>query len=147
MEVLSVSDGRTVLLVRTYEQCRQEAGQKGYRCLKQDGTQLEVNPQIWKSFQTVLAFLQAEGFQITWREAAWIGYIKYVFQALAPSVPQPGQLKNKLLVKKFISNSGDFEAAEPVRTVEELSLLYQRVIRKELRDDLYVQALLGIRQI
>lgn len=147
---LSEEDGRTIVLIRAYEKCRQEAGQSGYRCLKQDGDKLEASPQIWKSFQTVLKFLLSKGFRVTWKEAAWVGYVKYVFASLKPTVPQPGQLKNELLLKNYLRMvpvDDDLPPPEPLRSDEDLEALYKRVVVHPISSDDHTMAVLGLRRV
>jgi hypothetical protein len=147
---LSELDGRTVVLIRAYEKARRDFGHAGYKCLVQDGDHLEVKPQIWKTFQTVLQWLLSKGFRITWKESAWEGYVRYVFQDLSPTVPQPGQLKNEVLLKRYLaglSATEEIPAPEPIRSPDEVEALYQRILRPEVRNDHTLQVLLGIKRI
>lgn len=140
---LSEADRSTVNLALTYETVRRKT-HFGYRIfdLTQDPTKLP----IFKAFRTVEHWLDAQGAKIQLGAVTWKGYVEYCFSKLAPTVPQPGQLKNPVLLREYLTST---QLKSGKRTVSrpELEQLYRRILRPELVSDPGLMELLGFRNI
>ena len=139
---MSDVDRRTILLAKVYEKCRKAAGQLGYR-VERDGV---INDSVFKQLRTVVAFLKEKDVTVTWTDVNWQGYVEFVFKALHPHVPQPGQLKNVVLFKKFLKSQPDLQV-EALRSEDEMEAIYKRVVRKEMRSNTTLMQLAGVQRI
>lgn len=139
---MSDVERRVLLLAKVYEKCRREAGQLGYR-VERDGV---INDSVFHQLETVVLFLKSHEVTVTWDDVNWQGYVRYVFQALSPVIPQPGQLRNTVLFRKYLkhSSSGEIDA---IRSEDEMEKIYQRRVRKELRVNSTLMQLVGVQRI
>lgn len=141
-EELDKDDRRVLLLLVAYERERRKI-QYGYRAIKEQNITV-VNSVMFKQAKTVVAWLDSMNYSVTWSRSTWCGYVKFVFESLAPKVPFIGQLKNVKLLRQYI-RSGYKSEVEPIMTREELHKYYDSVLRPELRGNYPVQAVLGLR--
>lgn len=135
-------DRRTLVFIRVYEKARQQRGQFGYRAFREH-CQENVNTPFFKQCRTVVTWLDAGGWTISWTEIAWRGYVEYVFREMK-RVPLPGQLKNKMMLSHYVK-SAPVKVAYYERTDAEMEAIYAKAIRPELRDKVGLRALYGAR--
>lgn len=143
-DFLTMSDleRRTILLAKVYEKCRRAAGQLGYR-VERDGV---INDSVFKQLQTVVGFLKDQSVTVTWTDVNWQGYVEYVFKALHPHIPQPGQLKNIVLFKRFLKSQPDLDVSY-ARSEDQMEKIYRRVVRKEISSSTILMQLVGVQRI
>lgn len=121
---------RAFLLLKAYEEARRASGHGGYTAVKVWNESVVEMP-IFKQFMTVVSWLDSQGWKVTREECHWSGYVKYVFFYLAPIIPQPGQMKNKMILEKYVKSSAMIEPACLPRA--KLNEIYDRVIRSDLK--------------
>lgn len=137
--------GKTYCLAKVYEDCRRKAGQYGYKVFDCADT-IDCNGAVWKTFGTVVSFLESLHWTVGWKQVHWQGYVKFVFSQLSPTIPQAGQLKNKLLVKEYLT-SVELEEIEPVRSPEEMERIYKRCLHPTIAQSSVFQELIGVKSI
>lgn len=142
---LNPIDGRTYCLARVYEECRRNSGQFGYKVFPQPDI-IDCNGAVFKTFRTVVIFLESLHWTVGWREIHWQGYVNFVFQKLSPTIPQAGQLKNKLLIKEYLT-SVILEEIEPVRSPEEMAKIYKRCLHPTIAQSSIFQELVGVKVV
>lgn len=86
---------------------------------------------MWKQFRALVEFLDRVGMPVSLRDEHWRGYVKYAL-AETQVVPQPGQLCNPILVKRYLKSSPRLPYVP--RTERDLDVLYSRVLRPEFRN-------------
>lgn len=145
ISTLGDDERRVLTFVRAYVQTRKEHGQWGYEAWRGDPKDFLKTP-VFKQFRTVVRWLDSLGWQISWREVHWQGFLRYVFTEFDPSIPQPGQLRNKMLLARYIKSSPT-EAGKPRRTAKELEEVYQRVVRPEISRSATMMTILGLKRI
>lgn len=141
---MTPEQGRAYCLAIAYEKCRQDRGQFGYKVFK-DRDNIDCDSAIFKTFITVVSWLRSLGWTVGFKEVNWQGFVSFVFDNL-PSMPMPGQLKNKQLLREYLTSSGDREVA-PVRSPEEMQKIYSRVLRPEILRSTTFQEVIGIKQV
>jgi hypothetical protein len=143
-EALTEEQRIALLFAGVYEDHRKKGGQFGYRLFPVEDVSI-VNHPTFKTFVTITKWLVDNGWNITWKEAHWRGYVEYVFKEMKPSVPQPGQLKNIVLLKKYIATMPVDQAQPAIKTKDELIAMYDRKVAKDIpfRED--IMRMLGLR--
>lgn len=124
---LSEEARKAYVLAKFYERCRQETGQYGYQIFK-DVEDLTANA-TFKTFCTVQQWMSAKQWSVGFRQVHWQGYVKFVFENFKPNAPQPGQLKNEVLLKKYMLSAPGEKPVEPVCDTESK---YRKAIRSDL---------------
>lgn len=140
---LSESDKRTVVLALAYESLRRKT-QFGYQVF--DLTKDPTQTPGFKAFRTVEKWLDDQHARIAWGDVTWKGYITFVFEHLKPLIPQPGQLKNPLLLKKYLTTV-PVNRRKNIEGAKKLEALYRKHVRPELLADPGLMELLGLRNI
>lgn len=141
---LPPSERAILVLIKAYEDTRREV-QWGYKVFQEEGIQ-NVDTPLWKTFRTVLKFLQDHGWDITWKEVHWIGYVKFSFEVLKPTIPSPGQLKNKKVLADYMLSVP--KSSGPVlRTFDELEKLYEKILHPQISSDPQLMKVLGVKRI
>jgi hypothetical protein len=114
-------------------------GQHGYRVFPNTDAGVISTP-LFKQFRTVVKWVDEKGWKVGVTEMHWRGYVEYAFEAMKPSFPQPGQLKNDYLLKSYIK-------AVP-KNVEcpscDTNKIYGRVLRPEILSDPATRRVIGI---
>ena len=138
---LTTTDRRALVLAKAYEDERRKCGQYGYKAFKQDEDVLKN--RIFKQFRTVVKWLSEFGWRIGWLEVHWQGFVKFVFSKMNPTIPQPGQLKNKKLLSEYLKSAPE---VQPVLKMEpdDLESLYHRILRPEITSDPLTMKILGV---
>ena len=138
---------RALLLAHAYQRTRRRHNQFGYSVFRDVGPELVKTP-VFKQFVTVTKWLMSNGWRVTWEEVHWQGYVEFVFQWMKPTIPMPGQLRNKRLLGEYIkSQPANAEARAPARySWEELEALYARKLRPEIRNRGALMSALNLRQ-
>lgn len=138
---------RALLLAHAYQKIRRKHQQFGYRVFKEEGPELVKTPQF-KQFLTVTKWLMSNGWRVTWSEFHWQGYVEFTFRWMDPTIPMPGQLRNKRLLGEYIkSQPQNVEARAPARySWKELEALYAKKMRPEIRNRGALLAALNLRQ-
>lgn len=132
---------RAFICAHVYSRERQKR-QKFYKPWP-DGTEIKDHP-VFKSCVTVTKWLEDQGLKITFREPTWEAYIQFVFQKLDPTIPQPGQLKNPLILKEYLKSSPILEVE--ISSDEKLDLLYKKYLRPEVLENDLLMDVLGLRR-
>jgi hypothetical protein len=136
---------KTVYIIATsYERCRRESGQRGYKVFD-DPNRVDVNSKVWKTFATVYEWLKKTGWTLSWKTTHWQGYIGYVFSNTKPGVPMPGQLKNQMLFRQYLTHCPKKEAVS-VRTPEEMESIYRKVLRPEIAESTIFMEIIGVKR-
>lgn len=143
-DLLSFEDQVAFLIMRIYEQERQKR-QVGYVCFRILNSSI-VTSGVFGQFRTVGRWIVELGFDIKWIEVHWIGYIEFVFREFKDQVPQPGQLKNNILIRRYIS-IGTTTEDQICRTDEELTKLYHKILRPEIVEDDQILRGLGLKDV
>lgn len=140
---LSLIDRQTIVFIKAYENVRKTRGQEGYRTYIFNGSDDPTQAPAFKTFRTVTEWMIGKGWNVSWSEFHWQGFIEYVFKSLSPIIPQPGQLKNPVLLKKYISSAPNVEAKALAQ--DEMEILYRKVLRPEIINNPYVMKMLGLK--
>jgi len=144
MEALEPVERNALTFAMAYEKIRRELGQFGYRVFP------EISPVVlelssFKTSRTVVKWLEHTGWKISWTEVHWQGYIKFAFRQMAPTVPQLGQLRNGMLLRRYLASAPDAAEWEPPkRPREDLERIY-RACLDPLLATTPVLAALGLR--
>jgi hypothetical protein len=135
-EGFSDDDRRTLVLAYCYEQERRRSGQWGYRVFQEVLPSAALasssghDAKMFRTFATVRKWIERGGWQVTWRREAWQGYVRHIFRVLAPTIPQPAQLKNPYLLERYLGQDPRLTPL-PRRSRAELEGLYRRVVLPE----------------
>ena len=121
----SADDRRTLVLALAYQQLRREAGE--YVTLFTDYEAIQ-NSRTFRTFETVRKWLELEHWRITHKQPAWFGYLKYVFDSMAPRIPHPAQLRNQKLKNEYLQRGVRAASPKPVRNADELRKLYGKIM-------------------
>lgn len=145
MEELVSEQRNALTFAMAYEKIRRELGHFGYRVFPQlSPVCLELS--AFKTSLTVVRWLEQTGWKISWTEVHWQGYIKFAFRSMKPTVPQLGQLRNGMLLRKYIASApAQEEWQPPKRSRRDLERIYRSVLDSELATT-PVLAALGLRQ-
>jgi len=118
-------DRRTLVLALAYQELRREYGE--YVVLFQDYDDIQ-NSRTFRTFATVRRWLETGGWLVTYKQARWFGYMRFVFESMAPILPHPAQLKNTILMEKYNKRGVRVEKQEPIRDRAKLQELYDRIV-------------------
>ena len=121
---------KALLAAHAYAELR-KAKQRGYRI--DIGNPEILTKPVFKQFKTVVKWLEEQGWNIAWTPEHWQGYFRFVFEN-SQTTPQPGQLKNKMLLKQYMTSIPD---TDPGKAMDEKALqeMYQKKLRPEIRDN------------
>jgi hypothetical protein len=144
LESLSDDERRASVFGLCYEKVRREHGQWGYK-LWPERSNVIIATKALKTCATVVSWLDASGFEVTWREIHWQGYVKFVFDYLAPTTPMIGQLKNKKLLALYIQSAPQ-TVVEDVLSQDELLDLYRSALDPEVAKNGAWLSALGLRE-
>lgn len=122
---------------------RRKAGQIGYKAVPTDDPSV-VDTSIFKTFVTVAEWITQQGWDVTWKQSHWVGYIAHVFQKFKPAIPQPGQLKNIVLLKEYCNSAANI-VPEGIPEAQ-LEQIYERILRPELRGSMKLQQNIGVKR-
>lgn len=140
---LTADQRRALTFAMCYEKVRRSHGQFGYRIFPDLAPEV-VEHRAFKTCLTVVRWLDRTGWKITWAEIHWQGYIKFAFRELRPTIPQPGQLKNMRLLRRYLASApADWEP--PKRSRADMDRLYRKVLDPELASTPMLAAL-GLRR-
>ena len=149
LEGFETEERRVLLFAHFYQKTRRRHGQFGYDIFGS----LKFRPVVLKTrrfseLRTIVSWLMENGWKVTWAEFHWQGYVEFAFQWMKPTIPMPGQLRNKRLLGEYIkSQPTNVEARAPARySWEELKALYTRKLRPEIRNRGALMAALNLRQ-
>lgn len=143
-EDLNDAERKALLIMKSYEDVRRKGGQVGYKCFPSDDPETFYESALFKQFVTVSEWITEQGWDVTWKQSNWMGYISHVFQKFKPAVPQPGQLKNIVLLKEYCNSAANI--VPDGMPAHELEQLYERIIRPELRGNMKLQQNIGIKR-
>lgn len=143
-DFLTMSDveRRAILLAKVYEKSRKAAGQLGYR-VERDGV---INDSVFKQLLAVVTFLKEQNVTVTWTDVNWQGYVEFVFKSLHPHIPQPAQLKNIVLFKRFLKSQPDLKV-DALRSEDDMEIIYKKAVRQEIRSSTLLMQLVGVQRI
>jgi len=129
----SDEDRRTLVLASGYQLVRRELANQWIVIFgTARGPQIKRH-RLFRTFETVRKWLEAGGWRISWMDYHWMGYLRFVFKTLSPTVPHPGQLKNKKLLGDYMSKLPEADPGLVQRDAEQLRDLYARVF--DMRGD------------
>jgi hypothetical protein len=142
LESLTELQRRTLVLIKCYEDCRRKF-HFGYQALDKALTNEEIlDSNMFKTFATITSWLMGKNWTVTSNLVHWSGFIQYVFDSMAPMIPQPAQIKNPVLFKKYCLSRPKVEAEAP--SFGRLVSIYNRALRPELAYDFSAKKLLGL---
>lgn len=124
---------RTLVLIVRYEMELAKRGIYSYRYFDKATPEI-ANDRIFKGFDTVRKWMEQKGWRVSWKFVDWQGYVSYVFDFFAPMLPQPPQMKNDILIKRYLSARTEDNPAIPERSTETLKALYAKVVPEEYRE-------------
>lgn len=125
---------KAVVFLKLYEIERKKK-QFGYKL----SNERLLESVTFKQARTLVEWLEDLGWVISWKKCHWQGFLKFVFKAVDPAIPQPGQFKNKILLSKYITSLPDQDVYE--RAPVEQTDIYIRVLRPEMKS---MYGLLGL---
>lgn len=143
LSTFSTLERRGLVLMKAYEDTRRKH-QFGFKVFKELTSEIRDFP-AFKQFTTVVSWLESLGFSITWKEYHWQGFVEFAFKELHPRIPQPGQLKNVVILNHYLKSTP--LAIAPEVSIEPIYFIYRKVIRPELLNDmkfLYYMGLEGV---
>lgn len=122
---------KAILLAQVYEETRKNSGQAGYNAkIYDEGFETTT---LFKTCKTIVAWLEQRGWHISLKEVHWQGYVRYVFDSFKPNPPQPGQLRNDVLLKAYLKSiPKQEEKNSKALSDKQLSEVYDRVLRPEV---------------
>ena len=129
-EELSTLQRKALLAALVYERTRRDAGQRNYKLPFRQKEDITKDP-VFKQFQTLVKWIEEFGWEVRWSEVSWKGYFSFCFKHLHPKRPQPGQLKNKKLLREFLRDLPDIPRR--TKTDAQLQELYRSILRPELK--------------
>lgn len=132
---------QALLLAKTYERERRKC-QRGYKLAKTEAAFLES--QAFKAFCTVRDWLEQQTVHVAIRDVRLNGYVKYVFEQ-CKQIPQPGQLKNIVLLKAFIKAAPEKQVRST--TIEKMLDVYSQVLIPEVSSDIQLLRRLGLGRV
>lgn len=135
---------RAFLLAKAYEQVRKKK-QFGYKLFGHKLDEETKSLPLFKQFVTLADWLLSQGWHLSWTEMHWQGYLSFAFSEFSPAVPLPGQLKNPVLLKKYLQSLPDKE--QECKETSDLENLYARVVLPEISKDKKLMRSLGLRDI
>lgn len=146
LDQLSDEERRGYTFGLCYERVRREKAW-GYRLWpERTGEIREIQgARVLKTCVTVVRWLDESGFEVTWREVHWQGYVAFVFRHLEPTVPMVGQLKNRKLLALYIQ-SIPRKPVEDVISQDELLKLYKATLDPEIAENGAWLSALGLRE-
>lgn len=127
-----------------YERVRKDCGQWGYRIWEERSAEI-LPTRAFKTCLTVVRWLDESGFEVTWREVHWQGYVAFVFDYLKPTIPMLGQLKNRRLLVSYIQAIPK-KPVDDVISQEELLDCYRKTLDPEIANNGSWLAALGLRE-
>ena len=143
MDELETDQRSALTFAMAYERIRRELGHFGYRVFPElDASAL--NTSAYKTSVTIVRWLKQTGWRISWTEVHWQGYIKFAFRALHPTVPQLGQLRNAMLLRRYLASAPVENWEPPKRSRADLERIYRDVLDDGLATT-PVLAALGLR--
>jgi hypothetical protein len=140
LTVFSSFERKALVLLRAYETERRKH-QLGYRAVKQITPEVKDSP-VFKQFVTVVKWLEELGFSVTWKEVHWVGYVEYIFKSVRPMIPQPGQLKNQMLLNQYLKSIPDTEI--PESSIEPVYYIYSKILNPKILNDVRILYQLGL---
>jgi hypothetical protein len=130
---------RTLVLAHAYANERRKI-QHGYTLFH---GHKPLHPTIAKTFSTVVEWISSYQWVVGWKDVHWQGYVAFVFESFAPGIPQPGQLKNRKLLRDYMKSSPEWET--PVgKTDSEMDKIYVKALAPELARSKFILKLMGI---
>ena len=144
LESLNDEERRGSVFGLCYEKVRRDHGQWGYK-LWPERSNVIIATKALRTCMTVVAWLDESGFEVTWREVHWQGYVKFAFDHMAPTTPMIGQLKNRKLLALYIQSVPKKEV-EDVITQAELLDLYRATLDPEVAKNGAWLSALGLRE-
>lgn len=144
MEELDEDQRNALTFALAYEKIRRSDGHFGYRVFPEISP-LALELSAFKTSLTVVRWLKLTGWKISWTEVHWQGFIKFAFRSMKPSVPQIGQLKNGMLLRRYLASAPAAEDwSPPKRPRADLERIYRACLDPELSTT-PVLAALGLR--
>jgi len=125
LKTLSEPQRRAYVFGLCYEKVRRETAW-GYKLWPERSSEIKLT-SVLKTCTTVVRWLDEQGFQVTWREVHWQGYVSFVFRYMHPTVPMVGQLKNRKLLSLYIQSAPQKEVKDTM-TQRELMDAYKSVL-------------------
>lgn len=130
LETLTSEQRRTLVLAYKYELERKRHGQGRYQLFSDFSPEITKH-SIFKTFDTTRKWLEAKHWKVSWKFSNWQGYVEFVFDFLTPQIPQPGQLRNELLFRKYMEQPAKSNNAVKDRNDEQLRQIYSKVVPAE----------------
>lgn len=130
LQGLSEEDRRTALLAFFYQETRRR--KDPFYMVLPNPSENTVKSRNFKTFSTIRQWMEKVGWKITLSERAWQRYVNFVFDELCPESrqdalpPPPGQMKNPILLKRFL-NEPDVYEKQKLRTDDQLKKLYELI--------------------
>ena len=143
LDQLSDEERRGYTFGLCYERVRREKAW-GYRLWTKRTAEIQ-GCRTLKTCVTVVRWLDESGFEVTWREVHWQGYVAFVFRHLEPTVPMVGQLKNRKLLALYIQ-SIPRKPVEDIISQDELLKLYKATLDPEIAENGAWLSALGLRE-
>ena len=143
-ELNSLSDmqRRAYLFGFAYARERQKR-QKFYKPWPDD-SDFKEHP-VFKACVTVTTWLEEQRVHVAWSEITWGSFIAFAFETLAPTIPQPGQLKNFQLLRDYFKSSPQ-TAVTSISSIE-IDALYKKHLLPEIANDPKLLEWLGLGKI
>lgn len=141
-EDLSEDQARAVVLLSKYQEVRREKTGYGYKA-PIPRTLEDLDNNVFKQCVTVSKFLREFGFKVGVDYTHWVGYVRSVFDQMSPTIPQPGQLRNKKLLADYCSGRSVQQVLEPLRSEDEMREIYYSVLAPGLQNEC-TMSLLGL---
>jgi len=136
IKTLSVEDRKTVALAKSYEQLRRNR-EPFYRVLPNPSADT-LQSRNFKTFTTIRKWLEALGWSFEFRDSPWKRYVQFVFEVLCPDdrpdalPPVPGQIKNPIILRRFLSTPPPPDLSRCLRNDKELNRLYELIERNKI---------------
>lgn len=139
---LSDADKRTLQLALAYEKQR-SITQNFYRIFD-----VATDPRplpVFKALKTVEKWLDDSNVRISNSRVTWQGYLEYLFKSLAPTIPQPGQIKNNRALQEYLKSAPNTHV-DSMADVD-LEALYKKIIDPHFANDSALLEMMGLRNI
>lgn len=140
---LTEEQGRAMVLLRVFEKIRGEFCGYGFvSAIPKRREDLEST--TFKRAVGAAKFLIEKGFAPGVDDVHWVGFVRSIFEKLAPQIPSISQLQNPVHLKDYTAGRVTAEENPQKRSLEELREIYAKVLLPDFRSPELLKSLFGV---
>lgn len=119
---LPESDQEVIRLALYFEHCVRQRGKPLYRAFPARLLRPITTHPTFRQFAPVAKWFRSHDMPISLTRTTWMGFVDYVFQE-SPSIPYPGQLRNEVLLGRYLSGDASAVKAAPLTPERKTAML------------------------